>query len=186
MTVPLKTKFSVKPCFPLFIVILVIGCQKPEHQPIPEQAQKQSQQDETVDLTLLCKNLAKNMLAIDAERTTFALEQMNQDLKLCLPLSTLAEQRHLLKLSNQMYNNFFSVDRTASQQATFEAYAFNLSQHPTIQQNRFEQLNLRDQYLLKHKGQAYIQLCDHGKGQINYCRSPEYLARIFAPYMPEA
>nr|WP_257230553.1 hypothetical protein [Acinetobacter sp. YH01022] len=126
------------------------------------------------------------MLAINAERTTFALEQINQDLKLCLPLSTLAEQQHLLKLSNQMYNNFLSVDRTAPQQAAFEEYAFDLSQHPTIQQNRFEQLTLRDQYLLKHKGQAYIELYDRGKGQINYRRSPEYLARIFAPYMPQA
>jgi hypothetical protein len=186
MTVPLKTKFSVKQYFPFFIFILLIGCQKPEPQPIQEPVQKQSQQDETVDLTLLCKNLEKNMLAITAERTTFALEQINQDLKLCLPLSTLAEQQHLLKLSNQMYNNFLSVDRTAPQQVAFEEYAFDLSQHPTIQQNRFEQLTLRDQYLLKHKGQAYIELYDRGKGQINYRRSPEYLARIFAPYMPQA
>lgn len=186
MTVPLKTKFSVKQYFPFFIFILLIGCQKPEPQPIQEPVQKQSQQDETVDLNLLCKNLEKNMLAINAERTTFALEQINQDLKLCLPLSTLAEQQHLLKLSNQMYNNFLSVDRTAPQQVAFEEYAFDLSQHPTIQQNRFEQLTLRDQYLLKHKGQAYIELYDRGKGQINYRRSPEYLARIFAPYMPQA
>jgi len=186
MTVPLKTKFSVKQCFPFFIFMLLLGCQKPEPQPIPEQVQKQSEQDETVDLSLLCKNLEKNMLAINAERTTFALEQINQDLKLCLPLSTFAEQQHLLKLSNQMYNNFLSVDRTALQQLAFEEYAFDLSQHPTIQQNHFEQLNLRDQYLLKHKGQAYIEMYDAGKGQLNYRRSPEYLARIFAPYMPKA
>ena len=186
MTVPLKTKFSVKQYFPFFIFILLIGCQKPEPQPIQEPVQKQSQQDETVDLNLLCKNLEKNMLAINAERTTFALEQINQDLKLCLPLSTLAEQQHLLKLSNQMYNNFLSVDRTAPQQAAFEEYAFDLSQHPTIQQNRFEQLTLRDQYLLKHTGQAYIEVIDVGDGQLQYRRSPEYLAKIFAPYMPPA
>jgi hypothetical protein len=186
MTVPLKTNFSVKQCFPFFIFILLFGCQKPEPQPIPEQVQKQSQQDEPVDLSLLCKNLEKNMLAINAERTTFALEQINQDLKLCLPLSTLAEQQHLLALSTQMYNNFLTVNRTAVQQSAFEAYAFDLSQHPTIQQNHFEQLTLRDQYLLKHKGQAYIELFDRGKGRVNYRRSPEYLARIFAPYMPPA
>ncbi|WP_205666415.1 hypothetical protein [Acinetobacter sp. ANC 4169] len=186
MTVPLKTNFSVKQCFPFFIFMLLFGCQKPEPQPIPEQVQKQSQQDETVDLSLLCKNLEKNMLAINAERTTFALEQINQDLKLCLPLSTFAEQQHLLALSTKMYNNFLTVDRTAAQQSAFEAYAFDLSQHPTIQQNHFEQLTLRDQYLLKHKGQAYIELFDSGKGRVNYRRSPEYLARIFAPYIPPA
>ncbi len=65
--------------------MLLIGCQKPEPQTyLPEQVQKQSQQDETVDLNVIMqKNLEKNMLAINAERTTFALEQINQDLKLC-------------------------------------------------------------------------------------------------------
>lgn len=166
--------------------MLLLGCQKPEPQPMPEQVQKQSRQDETVDLSLLCKNIEKNMAEINAERTTFALEQINQDLKLCLPLSTFAEQQHLLVLSNQMYSNFLAVDRTPSQQMAFEEHAFDLSQHPTIQQNHFEQLNLRDQYLLKHKGQAYIELFDAGKGLVNYRRSPEYLAKIFAPYMPRA
>ena len=165
--------------------MLLLGCQKHEPQPIPEQLQKQSQQDETVDLSLLCKNIEKNMAEINAERTTFALEQINQDLKLCLPLSTFAEQQHLLALSTQMYNNFLTVDRTPPQQVAFEAYAFDLSQHPTIQQSHFEQLTLRDQYLLKHKG-AYIELFDAGKGLVNYRRSPEYLAKIFAPYMPRA
>ena len=166
--------------------MLLLGCQKPEPQPMPEQVQKQSQQDETVDLSLLCKNIEKNMAEINAERTTFALEQINQDLKLCLPLSTFAEQQHLLALSTQMYNNFLTVDRTPPQQVAFESYAFDLSQHPTIQQSHFEQLTLRDQYLLKHKGQAYIELFDAGKGRVNYRRSPEYLAKIFAPYMPRA
>ncbi|WP_171542902.1 hypothetical protein [Acinetobacter terrae] len=185
MTVPFKKKSSVKRCLPFVIFMLLLGCQKHEPQPIPEQLQKQSQQDETVDLSLLCKNIEKNMAEINAERTTFALEQINQDLKLCLPLSTFAEQQHLLALSTQMYNNFLTVDRTPPQQVAFEAYAFDLSQHPTIQQSHFEQLTLRDQYLLKHKG-AYIELFDAGKGLVNYRRSPEYLAKIFAPYMPRA
>ncbi|MCG4650865.1 hypothetical protein L0P02_12915, partial [Bifidobacterium longum] len=55
-----------------------------------------------------------------------------------------------------------------------------------IQQAHFEQLNLRDQYLLKHKGQAYIDVFESDTGQLKYRRSPEYLAKIFAPYMPEA
>ncbi|WP_213073395.1 hypothetical protein [Acinetobacter sp. ANC 4779] len=186
MTLSFKTIFSIKRCFPLVFFMLLLGCQKPEPQPMPEQVQKQSRQDETVDLSLLCKNIEKNMAEINAERTTFALEQINQDLKLCLPLSTFAEQQHLLVLSNQMYSNFLAVDRTPSQQMAFEEHAFDLAQHPTIQQNHFEQLNLRDQYLLKHKGQAYIELFDAGKGLVNYRRSPEYLAKIFAPYMPRA
>lgn len=166
--------------------MFLLGCQKPELQPIPEQIETQSQPEEMVDLSLLCQKLSENMLSINAERTTFALEQINQDLKLCLPLSSLAEQKRLLSLSNQMYDNFLRVDRTALQQSAFENYALDLAQHPTVQQNHFEQLNLRDQYLLKHKGQAYVELFDAGKGNLRYRRNPEYLAKIFAPYMPEA
>lgn len=175
-----------KPYLTFIVFIFLLGCQKPEPQPVPEHVEKQLQQEDTVDLSLLCKNIEKNMLAIDAQRTTFALEQVNQDLRLCLPLSTFEEQKQLLGLSNQMYKNFLSVERTAPQQAAFEAYTFALAQHPTIQQKYFEQLALRDQYLLRHKGQAYIELFDTGQGQLHYRRSPDYLARIFAPYMPEA
>ncbi len=45
---------------------------------------------------------------------------------------------------------------------------------------------MRDQYLLKHKGQAYLELYDAGEAQLVYRRSPQYLAIIFAPYMPDA
>lgn len=140
MTVPFNKRCSVKPYFAFVICILLLGCQKPEPQPIPEQVQKQSQQDEPVDLSLLCKNIENEILNINSERTTFALEQINQDLKLCLPLSTFDEQKHFLTLSNQMYQNFLTVNRTPPQQAAFEAYAFDLAQHPTVQQNHFEQL----------------------------------------------
>ncbi len=85
-----------------------------------------------------------------------------------------------------MYRNFLQVERTAQQQMAFEQFAFDMAQHPTIQQSHFEQLTARDQYLLKHKGQAYVELFDAGEGQLRYRRSPEYLAQIFAPYMEEA
>ena len=84
---------SSKQYLPLIVFIFLLGCQKPEPEPVPKQLEKQLQQEEPVDLSLLCKNIEKNMLAIDADRTTFALEQVNQDLKLCLPLSTFEEQK---------------------------------------------------------------------------------------------
>ena len=190
MTVFFRERLSVKTVLAYIVCVslaLLLGCQKPQPQPIEQQPQTQSvPQDEIVDLSLLCKNIEKNIASIDAERTTFALEQINQDLKLCLPLSNFEEQKHFLSLSNQMYRKFLTVNRNAAQQAAFEHYAFDLSQHPTLQQNHFEQLNLRDQYLLKHTGQAYIEVIDVGEGQLQYRRSPEYLAKIFAPYMPPA
>ena len=168
-------------------VLFLSSCQKAEPQQMQEQPQTHSAEpDQIVDLSALCQNIEKNMANINAERTTFALEQINQDLKLCLPLSSFAQQKHFLTLSNQMYDHFLAVDRTPAEQSAFENYAFDLSQHPTLQQSHFEQLNLRDQYLLKHKGQAYIELLDEGNGQLSYRRSPEYLAKVFAPYMPPA
>ena len=177
---------SLKPCFALLCGILLFGCQQPESQVAQEQPPKQQQQEITVDLTEMCKNLKKNMLEINNQRTTFALEEINQDLKVCLPLLKLAEQKKLLELSGTMYDNFLQVERSPQQQLAFEQYAFDMAQHPTIQQSHFEQFSLRDQYLIKHQGQAYIELMDQGEGMLAYRRSPQYLAIVFAPYMPEA
>ena len=151
-----------------------------------EQLESAHKQQEADDLTLLCQKLEKNMLEINNQRTTFALEQVNQDLKVCLPLQPLEKQKALLQRSNQMYRNFLHVERSASQQLTFEQYAFDMAQHPTIHQSHFEQFTLRDQYLLKHQGQAYVELVDATAAEAHYRRSPDYLAKIFAPYMPDA
>ncbi|WP_171458298.1 hypothetical protein [Acinetobacter sp. ANC 4910] len=175
-----------KPCFALLCSILLFGCQQPESQVAQEQPPKQQQQEIAVDLTEMCKNLKKSMLEINNQRTTFALEEINQDLKVCLPLLKLREQKELMELSGTMYDNFLQVDRTPQQQLAFEQYAFDMAQHPTIQQSHFEQFSLRDQYLIKHQGQAYIELMDQGEGLLSYRRSPQYLAIVFAPYMPEA
>ena len=179
----LPVKFSL-----LFLCCSLLGAcqQQAEPQPVQEFSDQQTVQKEAVDLSLLCQKLAQNMQEIDDQRTTFALEQINQDLKVCLPLLEPPEQQKLLQLSNQMYKNFLHVERTAQQQMAFEQYAFDMARHPTIQQNHYEQLTLRDQYLLKHKGQAYVELFDTGAGQLRYRRSPEYLAKIFAPYMDDA
>ncbi|BFM34280.1 hypothetical protein PT23B2_02160 [Acinetobacter towneri] len=134
----------------------------------------------------MCENIQHNMQQIDNTRTTFALEQINQDLKVCLPLLPLNEQLNLLNLSTQMYQRFLHVERSAAEQAAFDQHAFDMAQHPTIQQSHFENFALRDQYLLKHKGQAYLELYDAGEAQLVYRRSPQYLAIIFAPYMPDA
>ncbi|WP_374664454.1 hypothetical protein [Acinetobacter sp.] len=178
---------AAKLSFASFCLFLLASCQQqPEPQPVKEQLESSHVQNDAVDLTLLCQKLEKNMLDINSQRTTFALEQINHDLKICLPLQTLSQQQQLLSRSNEMYQNFLHVDRTAAQQLAFEQYAFDMAQHPTIHQSHFEQLHIRDQYLLKHQGQAYVQLADSASSAIHYQRDPDYLAKIFAPYMPEA
>ena len=150
-----------------------------------ESASESMVQNTTPDLNEICKKLKEEMLLISAKRTTFALEQINQDIRLCLPLMTYKEQKHLIKLADQMYDNFLEIDRTPEQQKSFNLYAYDQSQFPTIQQAQFEKLHPRDQYLLTHRGQAYIDLIDMDD-QATYQRNSYYLAKVFAPYFPEA
>ena len=181
---------SLKPLKSLSIVFslcaVLSACQKPEPEMAVETKEAPKSEKVQPDLTLICENLKKEMLAMNAQRTALAIEQVNQDIRLCLPLMAWDEQKELIDLSNQMYKQFLKIERTATQQLAFESYALGKSDYPTIQQNHFEQLNIRDQYLIRHQGQAYIELVDQGPKQIFYRRNPQYLAKVFAPYLPEA
>ena len=59
MTLPFKMLLSAKQYLPLIVLIFLLGCQKPEPEPVPKQLEKQLQQEEPVDLSLLCKNIEK-------------------------------------------------------------------------------------------------------------------------------
>ncbi len=140
----------------------------------------------STDLNVICQNLKTDMQQINAQRTTLALQQINQQIQVCLPHINFQEQKQLMQLSDQMYQQFLMVDRTPEQQKAFVYYISNQAQYPTIQQNNFEKLNSRDQYLIRHHSQAYIDIIQLDKGQVLYRRHPLYLAKIFAPYLPEA
>ena len=172
--------------FMLIISIFVVACQKSSPEIYPEAEHKSAEPYKAADLTETCQNLEQEMKAIDHQRSTLALEQVNQNIRLCLTWVDFNEQKKLMLLANQMYRKFLHVERTPEQQAAFESYALEQSQYPTLQQQRFDQLNPRDQYLLRHQGQAYIELMDTGRHDIFYRRSPQYLAKVFAPYLPNA
>ncbi|MBJ8552110.1 hypothetical protein [Acinetobacter bereziniae] len=163
--------------------LVVVACQKPTTDIVQESKEAPKTENPVPDLTQICQNLKNEMLAINPQRTTLAIEQVNQDIRMCLPLLKSAEQMELMHQSKKMYQQFLQIDRTSEQQQAFENYVLDQAAYPTIQQNKFEQLNLRDQYLLRHKGQAYIELTDQTEDAINYRRSPQYLAKVFAPYL---
>ena len=181
--------FHHLPTYSLLIlssIMMLTACQKPPPELPHEHDHQITQANTAPDLGQICQDLKKEMQEMNDQRTTLALEQINQDIRMCLPLISLKEQKQLLKLSDQMYAQFLKVERTPLQQTAFEQYAQNESQYPTIQQNLFEQLHIRDQYLLRHKGQAYIELMDDGKNHLFYRRNPQYFAKVFAPDLPEA
>lgn len=167
--------------------LLLLACQpaqdpQPKVEPVESRTQKQTMQD----FTQMCQSIEQQMAEIDAQRTTLALEQIHQDLKICVPLMPHEQQHRLMQHAKTMYERFLAVERNPKQQTAFEQYALEMAQHPTIQQSHFVELHPRDQYLLKHKGQAYVELIDGGQKQLHYRQSPEFFARIFAPYLPEA
>lgn len=164
--------------------MVVVACQKPATDIVHESKEEPKTENSVPDLTQICQSLKNEMLAINAQRTTLAIEQVNQDIRMCLPLLKPTEQMELMHQSKKMYQQFLLIDRTSEQQQAFENYALDQSAYPTIQQSKFEQLNLRDQYLLRHKGQAYIELTDETDDKMTYRRSPQYLAKVFAPYLP--
>lgn len=137
--------------------LYLLACQNSDTPPVAEPPKVQASASEPVDLTQMCENIQHNMQQIDNTRTTFALEQINQDLKVCLPLLPLNEQLNLLNLSTQMYQRFLHVERSAAEQAAFDQHAFDMAQHPTIQQSHFENFALRDQYLLKRRFKSQVQ-----------------------------
>ncbi|MFW2147222.1 hypothetical protein ACK2M2_03675 [Acinetobacter sp. TY1] len=167
-------------------IVVLSACQKPPPEIVLEHEHTVSQANTAPDLSKICQDLKIQMQDMNDQRTTFALEQINQDIRMCLPLISFKEQKELLKLSDQMYSQFLHVDRNALQQKAFEQYAQNESQYPTLQQSLFEQLHVRDQYLIRHKGQAYIELMDAGKNHLFYRRNPQYFAKVFAPDLPQA
>lgn len=162
------------------------SCQQPVTQTAPSTLTQPLVENTTPDLNTICQNLFKEMKKMTAQRTTFALEQINQDTRMCLPLMKFSQQKQLMLLSQQMYDQFLYVNRTPEQQKAFDDYLHNQSQIPNIQQSYFEQLHIRDQYLLRHRGQAYIELIETADGNMIYRRSPQYLANVFAIYFPEA
>lgn len=52
------------------------------------------------------------------------------------------------------------------------------------QKKLFAQLSPRDQYLLQHEGQAYIELLYQGEGMFTYRRQPNYLVDVFSKALP--
>lgn len=138
------------------------------------------------NLTFDCQKLPQEMQQISPQRTTFALEQINKYLGMCLPDMNLAQKKDIMVKSNQMYAQFLTINRTPDQQKAFETYVVDKAQIPNIQQTFFEKLNQRDQYLLRHQGQGYLEIVEANDGHLVYRRSPQYLANIFAPFFPEA
>ena len=168
----------------LLIIILVFGFRSSPahfHDDFKLQSQQVERQYNTQDI---CHHLDQQMQAIDNKRTVLALEQMNNNLRLCLPFMSPEQQIKMLHYSTEMYQNFVQVSRNKLQQQTFE-YLAKISDPMILQQHpRFTELHPRDQYLMTYQGQLFIDLVESTKGHLYYLRTPDYLINHFSAYLP--
>ena len=100
----MSTRFSsilVASCLAL-LLLLMLACQQPKQPQVEIEPAETSVKKNTAtqDFSLMCQNIEKQMAEIDDQRTTFALEQINQNLKVCLPLLEHKQQKNLMRHAN--------------------------------------------------------------------------------------
>ena len=101
------------------------------------------------------------MSEIDAQRKLL-LEQINQDLKADL-YSAFNNKSIYWVYPIKCTMTFYRSKRTPQQQRAFESYAQKWRNIRPFNKSLFEQLTIRDQYLIKHQGQSYVELFDAGE-----------------------
>ncbi|MCH7335369.1 hypothetical protein [Acinetobacter sp. NIPH 2699] len=171
--------------------ILLLGCQKPiqsQNEQAPQQAAKKTTSQEK------CQELDQIMQKIDNHSTIEALNQINAQLKQCIATVENAQQLKWLESSTQMYQRFFAEAGWSVNNNKFYDYTISILDNTDQADDApiklgdpalFKLLPARDQYLLKHQGEAYIKLQDVGEAIFEYHRQPQYIIDIFAPALPK-
>lgn len=180
----------------LMSAVLLIGCNKvPEpstdHQTSTKIKTDHSQQTKSIQ----CKSIDETMSKINAQSQINDLKALNQLLKPCLKMASNQQQIQWLHASTMMYKRFLKDSEYDEKAAkAFEDYGFSiLDQEPTQTTEKhnikgdhdlFKKLAPRDQYLIRHQREAYIEMQYVGEGLFEYRRHPHYLLEVFAPYLP--
>lgn len=173
--------------------ILLLGCQKPT-QSTTEHEQTQQQNVKKTTHQDKCKNLDQAMQKVNENTTVEALNNINAQLKQCMNKVKNPQQLKWLNASTKMYQRFLKSDTDEQSATAFGDYMYsileNKDNHRTssIQKGDpvlFKKLGKRDQYLLNHQGQAYIDFQHQGEGIFDYRREPQYGLDIFASTLPK-
>ncbi|MDC4527113.1 hypothetical protein OHV52_14700 [Acinetobacter baumannii] len=172
--------------------LVLAGCSKTSEQ---EQAvskeQKSTEQKAIQKQDSSCLQIMVAMHTINQNSKIEDLNQINEKLKTCVPSLKNEEQLKLIEASTAMYQRFLKQDYTDKTARAFEAFGYavleqkqELKKVIQSQKKLFAQLSPRDQYLLQHEGQAYIELLYQGEGMFTYRRQPNYLVDVFSKALP--
>ncbi|HCE0757096.1 TPA: hypothetical protein NER70_003735, partial [Acinetobacter baumannii] len=172
--------------------LLLAGCNKTSQQDqTVSKEQKSTAQKATEQRDSSCLQIMVAMHTINQNSKIEDLNQINEKLKTCVPSLKNEEQLKLIEASTAMYQRFIKQDYTDKTARAFEAFGYavleqkqDLKKVMQSQKKLFAQLSPRDQYLLQHEGQAYIELLYQGEGMFTYRRQPNYLVDVFSKTLP--
>lgn len=181
----------------LLCTVFITGCQKTPQNAIENEQQQKQPSVKTKSANHECQTLSQNLEKIGRSSTVESLTQANTQLKKCMTQADNTQQLKWLDDSTKMYKRFLDADTDEKSLDALSEYSYSIldneNNHPdrrtsTIQvgsQELFKKLAKRDQYLLKHQGQAYIEFQYIGEGVFEYRRQPQYILDIFAPALPK-
>ncbi|WP_213031181.1 hypothetical protein [Acinetobacter sp. yr461] len=169
--------------------LILSGCNKTSQQDqAVSKEQKSTEQKPVSKQNNSCIEINAAIQKINQNSKIEDLNQINEKLKTCVPSLKNDEQLKLINASTIMYQRFLKQDYTDKTARAFESFGYAVleqkQQDPKkviqSQKKLFDQLSPRDQYLLQHNGEAYIDLLYQGEGMFTYRRQPNYLVDVFS------
>ncbi|CAI3117892.1 hypothetical protein MWMV18_MWMV18_03130 [Acinetobacter calcoaceticus] len=169
--------------------LLLSGCNKTSQQDqAVSKEQKTTEQKPVSKPDNSCIQINAAMQKINQNSKIEDLNQINEKLKTCVPSLKNDEQLKLIDASTAMYQRFLKQAYTDKTARAFEAFGYAVLEQKQrdpkkviqSQKKLFDQLSPRDQYLLQHNGEAYIDLLYQGEGMFTYRRQPNYLVDVFS------
>lgn len=173
--------------------LILSGCNKTSQQDqAVSKEQKSAEQKPASKPDNNCIQINAAMQKINQTSKIEDLNQINEKLKACVPSLKNDEQLKLIDASTAMYQRFLKQDYTDKTARAFEAFGYAVLEQKQrdpkkviqSQKKLFDQLSPRDQYLLQHNGEAYIDLLYQGEGMFTYRRQPNYLVDVFSKALP--
>lgn len=169
--------------------LILSGCNKTSQQDqAVSKEQKSTEQKPVSKQNNSCIEINAAIQKINQNSKIEDLNQINEKLKTCVPSLKNDEQLKLINASTTMYQRFIKQDYTEKTGRAFEAFGYAVLEQKQrdpkkviqSQKKLFDQLSPRDQYLLQHNGEAYIDLLYQGEGMFTYRRQPNYLVDVFS------
>ncbi|WP_307013467.1 hypothetical protein [Acinetobacter calcoaceticus] len=169
--------------------LILSGCNKTSQQDqAVSKEQKSTEQKPVSKQNNSCIEINAAIQKINQNSKIEDLNQINEKLKTCVPSLKNDEQLKLINASTTMYQRFLKQDYTDKTARAFESFGYAVLEQKQrdpkkviqSQKKLFDQLSPRDQYLLQHNGEAYIDLLYQGEGMFTYRRQPNYLVDVFS------